>query len=93
VSAPHTLRLRALLAKVRPAAGKRGATNPRIFGSVATGTAVDDSDIDLIVDFPGALLNPGAVTLARDTPDVARPLMPAQYASALMLGCAWSDWA
>lgn len=53
---------RALLAEhdreVRRLLAKRGATNPRIFGSVAAGTAVDDSDIDLIVDFPGA--SPGS---------------------------------
>jgi predicted nucleotidyltransferase len=27
-----------------------GATNPRVFGSVARGDARDDSDIDLLVD-------------------------------------------
>ena len=56
------LRLRALLAEhdreVRRLLAKRGAPNPRIVGSVAAGTAVDDSDIDLIVDFPGA--SPGS---------------------------------
>lgn len=32
-----------------------GATNPRLFGSVARGAADDDSDLDVIVDLiPGA---------------------------------------
>jgi predicted nucleotidyltransferase len=74
VSAPHTLRLRALLAKVRPAAGKRGATNPRIFGSVAAGTAVDDSDIDLIVDFPGASPGSQLMSAAGLTAEPSEPL-------------------
>lgn len=54
---PDSARLRALLADhdsdVRRILARRGASNPRLFGSVAAGTAVDDSDIDLIVDFPG----------------------------------------
>jgi predicted nucleotidyltransferase len=32
-----------------------GGTNPRVFGSVARGDAVSESDVDLLVDFgPGA---------------------------------------
>ena len=31
----------------------RGADNIRVHGSVAAGVAQDDSDIDLLVDFPG----------------------------------------
>ncbi len=31
----------------------RGATNPRVFGSVARGDAVPESDVDLLVDFDG----------------------------------------
>lgn len=38
---------------VRALLAARGATNPRIFGSVARGDAGPDSDIDLIVDLPG----------------------------------------
>jgi predicted nucleotidyltransferase len=29
----------------------RGGTNPRVFGSVARGDAVSESDVDLLVDF------------------------------------------
>lgn len=32
--------------------GRYGATNPRLFGSVARGDAREDSDLDLIVDLP-----------------------------------------
>jgi len=31
---------------------ERGAANPRIFGSVARGTADEKSDVDLLVDIP-----------------------------------------
>ena len=54
---PDSVRLRTLLAEhaeeVRRLISGRGATNPRLFGSVAAGNAVDDSDIDLMVDFIG----------------------------------------
>lgn len=33
---------------------KYGATNPRVFGSVARGTAHEDSDIDILVDMDPA---------------------------------------
>ncbi|MBY3551894.1 nucleotidyltransferase domain-containing protein [Modestobacter lapidis] len=35
--------------------GRYGASNPRLFGSVARGDAHEDSDLDLLVDLaPGA---------------------------------------
>jgi uncharacterized protein len=75
---PHTLCLRALLAEhdreVRRLLAKRGTTNPRIFGSVAAGTAVDDSDIDLIVDFPGASPGSRLMSAAGFTTEVGEPL-------------------
>ena len=45
-------------------AAKHGATNVRVFGSVANGTAGPDSDLDLLIDvgakttpwFPGGLV-------------------------------------
>lgn len=51
-------RLRAALAQNSGAIGtildRYGATNPRLFGSVARGDARDDSDLDLLVDLmPG----------------------------------------
>lgn len=43
--------------EIRVLAGKYGADNPRVFGSVARGTDTPDSDIDLVVRFrPGASL-------------------------------------
>jgi predicted nucleotidyltransferase len=54
-----TLRLRSALESHRSRIAKLldqyGATNPRIFGSVARGDAGEDSDLDLLVDLvPGA---------------------------------------
>jgi predicted nucleotidyltransferase len=55
---PATLRLRSALAEkgdeVAEILSKYGATNARLFGSVARGEARADSDVDLIVD-----LDPG----------------------------------
>ncbi|MGL4175056.1 MAG: nucleotidyltransferase family protein [Dermatophilaceae bacterium] len=54
----ETLRLRAVLDRHQSGVGavldRFGATNPRLFGSVARGDARDDSDLDLLVD-----LSPG----------------------------------
>lgn len=54
-----TLLLRAALkrqgSRVAEVLGQYGATNPRLFGSVARGDAREDSDLDLLVDLaPGA---------------------------------------
>ena len=42
--------LRRRKAELEEIARRRGASNLRVFGSVARGTASDDSDVDLIVD-------------------------------------------
>ena len=42
--------LRRRKAELEEIARRRGASNIRVFGSVARGTARDDSDVDLIVD-------------------------------------------
>ena len=39
-------------AEIRAAADAVGATNIRVFGSVARGEDTPESDIDLVVDFP-----------------------------------------
>jgi predicted nucleotidyltransferase len=44
-------RLRKRRAEVRAAAARRGASNLRIFGSLARGDDGVDSDIDFLVDF------------------------------------------
>ncbi|OMH36846.1 nucleotidyltransferase family protein [Tersicoccus sp. Bi-70] len=59
VPTPSALRLRAALRENRTGLAafltRYGATNPRLFGSVARGEAGDDSDIDVLVDLaPGA---------------------------------------
>ena len=62
----QTRRLRTALAthrdSVHTTLGKYGATNPRVFGSVAHGDARADSDLDLLVDLSKPL---GLFTLAR----------------------------
>ncbi len=54
--------LRALLADRRPqiedVLRRYGATNPRLFGSVARGDASQASDIDLLVDLDSGATNP-----------------------------------
>ena len=42
--------LRRRKSELEEIARRRGASNIRVFGSVARGTAGDDSDVDLIVD-------------------------------------------
>lgn len=54
-----TLRLRAAItqhgSRLADVLERYGATNPRLFGSVARGDAREDSDLDLLVDLaPGA---------------------------------------
>lgn len=56
---PAALRLRAALeqqeSRVGEVLSRYGASNPRLFGSVARGDAREDSDLDLLVDLaPGA---------------------------------------
>lgn len=58
VVTPETLALLALLDahrnEFRSLLEKYGATNPRLFGSVARGTAHQDSDIDILVEMDPA---------------------------------------
>ncbi|HEU4849721.1 MAG TPA: nucleotidyltransferase domain-containing protein [Terrimesophilobacter sp.] len=55
---PETLALRELLdshrEEFRALLAKYAATNPRLFGSVARGTAHEDSDIDILVEMAAA---------------------------------------
>jgi len=55
---PETLALRELLAahrsELQALLAKYGATNPRLFGSVARGTAGVGSDIDIVVEMDPA---------------------------------------
>jgi len=59
VPTPDAQRLRAAFerqrSRVAEILGRYGASNPRLFGSVARGDAREDSDVDLLVD-----LSPGA---------------------------------
>ena len=73
VATPETLALRELVTGHRDALeslfAKYGATNPRLFGSVARGEAGPDSDIDIMVD-----LLPEHLGVRRQLEDVlARP--------------------
>jgi predicted nucleotidyltransferase/DNA-binding XRE family transcriptional regulator len=51
VRTPRMAKLRANRELIRRAAHRHGATNVRVFGSVARGEDRPDSDIDLLVDF------------------------------------------
>jgi len=55
---PETLALRELLAvrrdELQALLERYGATNPRLFGSIARGTAHSGSDIDILVDMDPA---------------------------------------
>lgn len=51
LSLPQVGLLRSHRAEVLATCRHHGARNPRLFGSVARGTAGPDSDIDLVVDF------------------------------------------
>jgi uncharacterized protein len=52
-AAPALADVRAQREAIARALAARGARNPRVFGSVARGDAVAESDIDLVVDFDG----------------------------------------
>lgn len=62
VADPH---LRTYREKILTLASRHGATNVRVFGSVARGTFREDSDIDLLVDLePGyTLIDLGALLM------------------------------
>lgn len=51
VRTPRMAKLRKHRDRIRRAARRQGATNVRVFGSVARGEDRPDSDIDLLVDF------------------------------------------
>lgn len=58
VASPETLALRELLdarrADFQVLLAKYGATNPKLFGSIARGTAHEGSDIDIVVEMDPA---------------------------------------
>lgn len=67
VVTPHTIRptfdaLRSRRQEIIEIVESFGASNVRIFGSVARGEARDDSDIDLLVDVPAGT---GLITIER----------------------------
>lgn len=59
-------RVRANAEAIRTAVHKRGAMNPRLFGSVARGDYTADSDIDVLVDSGPALGLLGIAQLEED---------------------------
>jgi len=59
-------RLRRRRRAVIDAAGRRGARNVRVFGSVARGDDSDDSDIDLLVDLDSGVGLIGLAGLGRE---------------------------
>ncbi|MCS6871315.1 MAG: nucleotidyltransferase domain-containing protein [Anaerolineae bacterium] len=49
-SAPTLTALRSLRTEILIIAARHGASNVRVFGSVARGQATEESDVDLLVD-------------------------------------------
>jgi predicted nucleotidyltransferase len=54
------------------AAEKRGATNVRVFGSVARGEDNEDSDVDLLVDLADDVGIVGLIRLEREIAEILR---------------------
>ena len=67
---PLGRRLRRRRRAVIEAAGRRGASNLRVFGSVARGEETEQSDVDLLVDLDADVGVVGLVGLARVIGDV-----------------------
>jgi predicted nucleotidyltransferase len=63
---PTVATLRARKAEIARVAARHGASNLRVFGSVARGTAGPTSDVDLLVDFEAGRTLLDQVGLWRD---------------------------
>jgi predicted nucleotidyltransferase/DNA-binding XRE family transcriptional regulator len=63
---PVGRRLRRTRRAINEAAARRGATNVRVFGSVARGTDTESSDVDLLVDLPEGVGLLGLIGLERE---------------------------
>ena len=71
-SAPTTIRQRldALKPQVLAVATRHGASNLRIYGSIATGREHAASDLDLLVDLPAERSLLGLISLRHDLEDL-----------------------
>jgi predicted nucleotidyltransferase len=71
-SAATTIRQRldALKPQVLAVATRHGASNLRIYGSIATGREHDTSDLDLLVDLPEEQSLLGLISLRQDLEDL-----------------------
>ncbi len=71
-SAATTIRQRldALMPQVLAVATRHGASNLRVYGSIATGHEHADSDIDLLVDLPEEQSLLGLISLRQDLEDL-----------------------
>lgn len=83
---PHLVDLTALVlrnrARINEIAGRRNASNVRVFGSVARGEATATSDIDLLVDLDDDVGLVGLAGLERELTDLlgcAVDVVPARY--------------
>lgn len=69
---PAARRLRRHRRELIDAAERRGATNIRVFGSVARGDDRDDSDVDLVVDLDDKVGLVGLIGLERELSEILR---------------------
>jgi uncharacterized protein len=63
-------RLTALMPEVLAVATRHGASNLRIYGSIATGHEHPSSDLDLLVDLPEEQSLLGVISLRQDLEDL-----------------------
>lgn len=85
---PMGRRLRRHRQAIVKAAERRGATNPRVFGSVARGQDTRSSDVDLLVDLAEDVSIVGLIGLEREIAQILRAPVDVVPAATLKAGLA-----
>jgi hypothetical protein len=85
---PMGRRLRRHRRAIIDAAERRGATDVRVFGSVARGQDSDSSDVDLLVDLRDGVGMPGLIGLEREIAESLKRDVDVVPAASLKAGLA-----